>query len=141
MSRRPPALLFATVLVLVAAGVVGPLLATPAFAAYGSHVFQENPFVVPAAQAYPVYSGSTVAQSFSVNQTYILENLTLRVINNGSSVNGLKVSIHPDDPATHLPVMSTTLASWTEITPNNHPAPLNWSWAFSPQPILVAGSA
>ncbi len=139
MSRLRAALTLTVVFGLMAAGLASPLLPFAAGAPYGSHVFEANPLVPSNAQSYPVYSGSTVAQSFAVDQTHFLENVTLRVVNNGSSVNALTVSIHPDDPTTHLPQLGTTLASWSEVTPNNNPSPINASWAFNPAPLLQAG--
>src|SRR5574340_586417 len=125
----------------MAAGLLVPFLPAAAAAGYGSHVFQANPYVVPGAQSYSVYSASTVAQSFAVTQSYLLENVTLRVVNNGSNTNALTVSIHPDDPSSHFPVMGTTLATWSEVTPNNDPNPVNGNWTFSPAPLLQAGSS
>ncbi len=139
MSRSPPALPFMAVVFLVAAGLAAPLLPSAAAAPYGSHVFQSNAIIVANAQSYPVYSGSTVAQSFSVNQTYYLANVTLRVLNHGNKFNALNVSIHPDNSFTHVPLMSTTLASFAEVTPTNATGAADYSWPFSPAPLLQAG--
>lgn len=141
MSRRPSALTILAVLSLLAAGWVLPLAPGTAAAQppFGSRVFQANPYIVPGAQSYSVYAGSTVAQSFLVNETYYLTNVTLRVKNEGSKVNSLNVSIHPDNPTTHVPDLGTTLATFAEVTPNNASAPVNWSWPFSPAPLLQAG--
>ncbi len=140
MSRRLPALSLLTVLCLVAMGVSVPFVpAAIAATPYGSHVFQANPYVVPGAQSYPVYSGSIVAQSFLVNETYYLQNVTLRVQNEGSKVNSLNVSIHPDDSVTHVPVMGTTLGGFSEVTPNNLSVPVNWNWPLNPAILLQAG--
>ncbi len=140
MSRRPPAPGILAVLLLLAAGL-SPTLVTGAAAQppFGSHVFEANAIVVPDAQSYPVYSGSTVAQSFLVNETYYLENVTLRVLNNGNKFNALNVSIHPDNPSTHYPVMGTTLAYALEITPTNASGPADFSWPMNPSPLLLAG--
>ena len=111
MRRRPSALTLLAAISLLAAALAGPLLpAAAGTSPYGSHVYQANPYVVPDAQSYPIYSGSTVAQSFLVNQACALGNVALRVMNLGNKFNVLNVSIHPDDPVAHLPVMSTTLA-------------------------------
>lgn len=143
MSCRPRAVTLLAVLILAAAGLATPLLAPTTAAAppYGSHVFEANPYVEPGAQSYSIYSGSIVAQSFLVNETYYLQNVTLRVLNLGNNRNALNVSIHPDDPSTHLPVLGTVLAWWLEITPNNSSVPTNWSWRFNPPVLLQAGRA
>ncbi len=140
MSRRPSAPGIVAVLVLLVAGLSLPL-ATGAAAQppFGSRVFESNAIILPGAQSYPVYSGSTVAQSFLVNETYYLENVTLRVVNNGNKFNALNVSIHPDNPSTHYPVMGTTLAYALEITPTNTSEPGDFSWPMNPSPLLLAG--
>ncbi len=139
MGRRPSVLTRFVVASLLAASLLAPLLPTATAAPYGSHVYQANPYVVLGAQFYPIYRGSTVAQSFLVNQTYALENVTLRVLNLGNDLNALNVSIHPDDPATHLPVMGSTLASRQQVTATNATLPSNVSWWFSPTPVLEEG--
>ena len=138
MSRRLSAVCLLAVLSLVASGLVSPLVA-PVAASYGGRVFQSNAILVPGAQWYPVYTAVTVAQSFSVAQAYLLENVTLRVANNGNSTNPLKVSICPDNPATHVPVLSDPLAAWSEITPNGTANGVVANWTFSPAPLLQAG--
>ena len=139
MRRRPSALSLLVVVCLTAAGLAAPFLSAATAAPYGSHVYQANPYIVAGAQSYPVYSGSTVAQSFLVNQTYALQNVTLRVLNQGNKFNALNVSIHPDDPVTHFPVMSTTLAYRQEVTSTNTSLPSNANWPFSPTPVLRKG--
>ncbi len=141
MTSRRLALTILAVLSLLAAGFSFPLLTGVAAQPppFGSRVFQANPYVVPGAQSYSVYAGSTVAQSFLVNETYYLTNVTLRVENSGNKVNALNVSIHPDNPVTHVPDLATTLAAFAEVTPNNATEPVNWSWPFSPSPLLEAG--
>lgn len=139
MSHRPSALAILATLLLVAVALGPPLLAAPA-AAYGEHVFQANPVVGAGDPYYAAYSGSTLAQSILVSQDYILTNVTLRVRNDGSTTNPLVVSIHPDDTVRHVPLLSTTLASTSQVSPNNQPTPVNWSFPFSPSPTLHAGT-
>lgn len=127
------------VLCLVMLAFATPLLASPA-RAYGEHVFQASPVVGPGDPFYSVYGSATLAQSISVTQGYVLTNVTLRVRNDGGAMNALLVSIHPDDPVRHVPVMSTQLASTSWVTPNNKSAPVNWSFPFNPAPVLQAGS-
>ena len=125
------------VLWLVAAGLGAPLLAAPANA-FGEHVFQANPVVGLGDPYYGVYSGATLAQSILVSRDYVLANVTLRVRNDGSSMNPLVVSIRSDDPTRHVPVMTGPLASTSQVSPNNPPEPTNWSFPFSPSPLLRA---
>ncbi len=139
MSRRPAALTLAAVLCLVATSFLAPLLATPA-AAFGERVFAANPVAGAGDPYYPVYAASTLAQSFQVGTTFLIESVTLRVENDGSSVNPLAVSIHPDDPVRHVPVMSSSLASSSQVTPNNAAGPANWTFPFNPSARLMAGS-
>ncbi len=104
---------------------------------YGERFYQTNPVVGPSDPYYNVYSGSTLAQSFSVNQTYVLLNVNLSVRNVGNPMNALVVSIHPDDPVLHVPVMSEVLAKVSQATPPNVQS--NTSFAFNPGPVLHAG--
>ncbi len=136
MSRRQPALPIVAVLCLLLAAIVAPILAQPAVG-YGEHFYQTNPVVGPSDPYYNVYSGSTLAQSFSVNQTYVLLNVNLSVRNAGNPMNALVVSIHPDDPVLHVPVMSGVLAKVSQGTPPNVQS--NTSFAFNPGPVLHAG--
>ncbi|HYM40436.1 MAG TPA: hypothetical protein VEY12_09925 [Thermoplasmata archaeon] len=137
MSRRLPGPTFAAVLCLLAIALGAPLLATPG-RAYGEQVFQANPIVGAGDPSYGVYANITLAQSFLVNQDYLLTNVTLRVRNDGGPTNPLVVSIHPDDPSRHVPAMSTLLASTSQVSPNNASTPVNWSFPFNPSPILWA---
>lgn len=139
MSRREPALTLVVVLCFVTLVFAAPLLALPA-RGYGEHVFQASPVVGSGDPYYSVYSGTTLAESISVPQSYTLTNVTLRVRNDGGPMNALVVSIHPDDPVRHVPVLSTSLASSSWVTPNNTTSAINWSFPFNPSPILQAGS-
>jgi len=127
------------VLCLVATAFTAPLLARPA-AGYGEHVFEANPVAGAGDPTYSVYAGATLAQSFRVDTTYLIKDATLRVQNDGSSVNPLVVSIHPDDPTRHVPVMSVQLASTSQVTPNNAAGPANWTFPFNPSAVLSAGA-
>ncbi len=138
MSPRSPALTLAAVACLVLLTLASPLLARPA-RAYGEHVFQENPVVGAGDPYYGVYGGVTLAQSFRVTESYVLTNLTLRVRNDGGGMNALVVSIHPDDPVRHVPVMGTRLASASWVTPNGGSPPVNWSFPLNPSPTLQGG--
>jgi len=139
VSRRLPALIFAAVLCLVAAGFGAPFLAGSA-SAFGQHVFQANPVVGPGDPYYDVYGGATLAQSVLVSQDYVLSNVTLRVRNDGGNMNALVVSVRADDPTRHFPVMTSQLASTSQVSPNNQLVPDNWSFPFSPSPVLRAGT-
>ena len=139
MSRRLPARTFVAVLCLVGSAVLAPLLAPPT-AAFGEHAFASNRVAGAGDPTYPVYSGSTLAQSFQVGTSFLIESVTLRVQNDGSSVNPLVVSIHANDPVRHVPVMSSSLVSSSQVTPNGASAPVNWTFPFSPSARLAAGS-
>ncbi len=84
-----------------------------------------------------VYSGETVAQSFTAAAAYSLLNVTLRLRNVGSSVNTITIVISQDDPVTHTP-SSVSLATARVGTLNNAP-PANVSIVFSPAPVVNAG--
>ena len=127
------------VLCLMATALLGPLLVSPAVA-FGEHGFAANPVAGAGDPYYPVYSASTLAQSFQVTTTFLIKSVTLRVQNEGSNVNSLTVSIHPDDPVRHIPAMGTTLASGSQVTPNGASGPVNWTFPFNPAARLVAGS-
>ncbi len=139
MSRRPSAPTLLITLALVALGLGGPLLAAPA-RAYGEHAFQSNTVIGSGDPYYTVYGETTLAQSFTVTQSYFLANVTLRVRNDGGPMNALFVSIHPDDPSQHRPVMGTQLANSSWVTPNNQTGPEEWDFPFYPVPLLQAGS-
>jgi len=126
-------------LCLVTLAFAAPLLVRPA-RAYGEHVFQASPVVGSGDPYYAVYAGTTLAESISVTQSYTLTNVTLRVRNDGGTMNALVVSIHPDDPVRHVPVLSTPLASSSWVTPDNATSAINWSFPFNPSPVLQAGS-
>ncbi len=127
------------VLCLLATALLGPLLAAPA-AAFGEHAFAANPVAGAGDPYYPVYSASTLAQSFQVTTTFLIKSVTLRIQNEGSNVNSLTVSLHPDDPVLHVPVMGSTLATGSQVTPNGASGPVNWTFPFNPAARLVAGS-
>ena len=139
MSHGKPARTLAVALCLVALALAAPLLGSPA-RAFGEHVFQASPVVGPGDPYYSVYGGTTLAESISVTQSYALTNVTLRVRNDGDKLNALAVSIHPDDPIRHVPLLSTSLASSSWVTPDNTTAAVNWSFPFNPSPVLQAGS-
>jgi uncharacterized repeat protein (TIGR01451 family) len=139
VSRRLPALTLMATLLLVAAGLGAPLLAGSA-SGFGEHVFQANPVVGPGDPYYGVYSENTLAQSFLVSQDYVLTNVTLRVRNDGGPTSPLVVTIRNDDPVRHIPDMSSQLAFTSQVSPNNHPGPDNWSFPFNPSPLLQAGT-
>ncbi len=124
------------VLCLLVAALVVPLVAEPAVG-YGEHVYQANPIVGSSDPYYTVYSGSTLAQSFSVSETFVLLSVTLSVRNVGNSPNALVLSIHPDDPLRHLPVMSQVLAITSQATPPG--IQVNTSFGLNPGPVLTAG--
>lgn len=127
------------VLCLMATAILAPLLAAPA-SAFGDRVFAANPVAGAGDPTYPVYASSTLAQSFEVETTFLIERVTLRVQNDGSSVNPLAVSIHPDDSVRHVPLMSTSLVASSQVTPNNAGGPENWTFPLNPAAKLLAGT-
>jgi len=100
------------VLVLITSGTA-LLLAVPSARGFGEHVFDANVVIGGGDPSFNVWSGQSVAQSFTSSETYLLLNLTLRMKNSGSTTDTVNITIRPD--AAGVPAASI-LGSFDPIT-------------------------
>ncbi|HYM39202.1 MAG TPA: choice-of-anchor R domain-containing protein [Thermoplasmata archaeon] len=132
--RGPPTrvgVVLAVFLLLAAAGAA--FLAGPAMA-IAPRVFDSNTVIGSGDPFFLVWSGESVAQSFTASSTYILLNLTLRLRNPGGGGNVVNITVRPDAagvPSGSLLAWATALAAAT-VGPVNVP--------LTPTPTLVQGT-
>ncbi len=107
MSRRLPTSPTVVLLFLLAGAALAPFFMPPA-AGFGERTFDWNQ-VINGTNHLDVYSGETVAQSFTPTVSYALLNVTLRLKNRGDLTDPLNVTIRPD--ATGVPATTYLAAS------------------------------
>src|SRR2546422_2526384 len=96
LTRGPNScLVIAGILALLASGIAGVLVAPPA-RGFGEMVFEKNVTIGGGDPSFTVWSGQSVAQSFTATGTYVLLNLTLRMRNSGSTTDSINITIQPD---------------------------------------------
>jgi uncharacterized repeat protein (TIGR01451 family) len=121
----------------VAVFLVLSALASPFFSsvatAYGERVYESNT-VVPIGDPYfLVYSGQSVAQSFTPSVTHILLNVTLRLRDLDSGSNPVNITIRPDSGG----VPSTSVLAWANRDAPGSVGPVNVP--LTPTPTLTQG--
>src|SRR5437867_11393625 len=96
LTRGPHScLVIAGILALLASGLAGVLVAPPA-RGLGEQVFEKNVVIGGGDPSLTIWSGQSVAQSFTATGTYVLLNLTLRMRNSGSTTDSINITIQPD---------------------------------------------
>src|SRR5437867_12565222 len=95
LTRGPHSCLaIAGILALLASGLAGVLVAPPA-RGFGEQVFEKNVVSGGGDPSLTIWSGQSVAQSFTATWTYVLLNLTLRMRKSGSTTDSINITIHP----------------------------------------------
>src|SRR5437867_7847847 len=98
LTRGPHSCLaIAGILALLASGLAGVLVAPPA-RGFGEQVFEKNVIIGGGDPSFTVWSGQSVAQSFTATGTYVLLNLTLRMRNSGATTTSITTPFGPTAP-------------------------------------------
>src|SRR2546425_5419754 len=96
LTRGPHSCLaIAGILALLVSGLAAFLVA-PLARGLGEQVFEKNVVIGGGDPSFTVWSGQSVAQSFTASGTYVLLNLTLRMRNSGSTTDSINITIQPD---------------------------------------------
>lgn len=132
MSRRLPTSSAVALLFLLAGVALAPLFMPPA-AGFGERPYDSNQ-VINGTNHFDVYSGETLAQSFTPTVSYDLLNLTLRLKNRGDLTDALNVTIRPDAAG----VPATSYLAATKVVVGN-PALGQYDVDFAVGARLTAG--
>src|SRR6267143_533091 len=103
-SHRPR---IGVAVLLILSVLAAPFLAATA-AAFGERVYDSNTVVGAGDPSFLVWSGNSVAQSFTPSTTYVLLNVTLRLRNLGGAGNTVNITIRP----TAAGVPSAAVLAW-----------------------------
>ncbi len=112
--------------------VVGSWL-LPYASAFGERVYEANTVIGPKDPFFVIWSGESVAQSFTASSTYVLLNLTLRLRNTAGAGNAVNITVRPD--ATGVP--SNAVLAWSIVQAGATVGPVNVP--VTPSPTLTVG--
>src|SRR2546428_3240295 len=165
LTRGPNScLVIAGIVALLASGIAGVLVAPPA-RGFGEMVFEKNATIGGGDPSFTVWSGQSVAQSFTATGTYVLLNLTLRMRNSGSTTDSVNITIQPDAagvpsgtilagsdpiaggsvgtvtvPLSPTPVLTNGVVYWIVVIKSGG-QPEGYSWYHSGADVYVGGKA
>src|SRR5437870_5719941 len=117
---------------LVLSVLAAPFLAATALA-FGERVYDSNTVVGAGDPSFLVWSGNSVAQSFTPSTTYVLLNLTLRLRNLGGAGNTVNITIRPNAAG----VPSASVLAWANPLAGAAAGPVNVP--LTPTPTLTQG--
>ncbi len=111
---------------------LAPLLARPA-SAFGERAYDANTVIGGGDPFFLVWSGESVAQSFTASESYVLLNLTLRLRNTAGTGNLVNITIRPDAGG----VPSAGYLAWSNVQAPGTVGPVNVS--LTPSVDLARG--
>ena len=132
--RTPPTRVGVVVAVLLLVAAAAAAFLAGSAAAFAPRVFDANTVVASGDPYFLVWSGESVAQSFTASSTYVLLNLTLRLRNPSTSGNVANITLRPDAAG----VPSGTLLAWGTAVAGSTVGPVDVP--LTPTPTLVKGT-